>query len=404
MKPKIENAIPRMEMLEKLFEIWQPELEKEYIPLKEVFGRITAESLYSVNDLPVYRASRMDGIAVRSKDFENGIPDTSKWQLGKEFVYADTGDDFPDEYDAVIAIEEVEINEIGIIISPEVTVEKNQMVRQKGETLAKGEFLMPAHTKLNSMGLALLAMGGIAEVPVLRKPKVAFIPTGNELVSPGICLQRGENVDANSVMIEADLLSFGAQPIVYPIVKDKRQELKGILENAMEKSDIVIVNAGSSMGSEDYSVAIMSELGEILQHGIASAPGYPIAFALIKGKPVINLPGPTIAAFCGMDWAVREMVNHALRQSRFKRETVKAVLTEDVNKWPPVEMYFRLLLTQDGEKYYAQPIPRNASGYVSMVQANGLHIAPLGLKGYEKGQEIEVELLSLRSEIPKLNS
>lgn len=403
MKPEIDNLISRMELLKKILYIWQPKEEKEFVSLKEALGRVTAEDLYSKNDLPVCRASRMDGIAVCSKDFGKGIPDTSRWQLGKEFVYADTGDDFPDKYDAVIAIEDVKIGEIGIDISPEVVVAKNGMLRGKGETLSKGELLMPSYTRLKPLGLALLAMGGITQVPVLKKPKVAFIPTGDELVSPGISLKRGENVDANSTMVEAELLSLGAEPIIYPIVKDKKQDLKGILSDAVDKSDFVIVNAGSSMGSEDYSVAIISELGEIIQHGIASAPGYPIAFAIVMGKPVINLPGPTIAAFCGMDWAAREMINHALNQKVFCREIIKAEITKSIRKRFDFEMYLRLLLTRDGEKYYANPIPKNASNYTNMVQANGLHIAPIGLNGYEEGDEIQVELLTLRSEIPNHN-
>ena len=404
MKPKVDKLISREEMLEKILDIYRPRLEKEYVYLKDAWSRVTAENLYSKNDLPVNRASRMDGIAVSSDDFQNGIPDTSGWQLGKEFTYADTGDDFSDKYDAVIAIEDVKINKIGIEISPDVTVKKNSMVRLRGEILRKGELIVPKHTKLDSLALALLAMGGTTQVSVLKKPKVAFIPTGDELIPPGISLKRGETTDANSIMIETELSNFGAQPLIYPIVKDKRQELKNVLHDAIGKSDLVIVNAGSSMGSEDYSVAIMSELGQILQHGIASAPGYPIAFAFINDKPVINLPGPTIAAFCGMDWAVREMINHALHQKVFYRERVKAEITESVKKRPNFEMYIRLLLTQNGEKYYAQPIAKNASSYTSMVQVNGLHIAPIGIKGYEAGEEIEVELLSLRSEIPKYDS
>jgi molybdopterin molybdotransferase/putative molybdopterin biosynthesis protein len=405
MKPRIERAIPRMQMLEQLFARWHPEMEIEMIPLDNALNRVIAKDLYSQNDLPVFRASCLDGIAVRSIDFANGLPDTRKWKLGEDYVFADTGDDFDDAFDAVIMIENVTqtIYEPGIILVPTVTVEKGQGIRQKGEIVARGDLLVSPYTRLKPLHLALLAMGGVCQVPVLKKPRVAFIPTGNELVPMGTVPKRGENIDANSVMIEAELQNFGAEPICYPIVKDKIKQLKEVLENAVERADIVIVNAGSSMGSEDLSVDIMSELGEVLQHGIASAPGYPIAFAFIEHKPVINLPGPTIAAFCGMDWAVREMVNHCLRQSKFVREVVTATLTDDLSKWPPVETYNRMFVTCEGDRYYAQPIPRHAHTSVSMAQCNGLHIAPIGIDGYKKGQELIVELLCMRSEIPNHN-
>jgi molybdopterin molybdotransferase len=405
MKPRIDKVIPRRQMLERLFARWHPEMEIEMVPLENALNRVIAKEFYSLNNLPVFRAASMDGIAVRSIDFVNGSPDTRKWKLGEDYVFADTGDDFDDVFDAVIMIENVTetIHEPGIILAPMVAVEKGQNIRQKGETVARGDLLVSPYTKLKPLHLALLAMGGVCQVPVFKKPRVAFIPTGSELVPMGTVPKRGENVDANSVMIKAELQNFGAEPICYPIVKDKIKQLKEVLENAVERADIVIINAGSSMGSEDLSVDIISELGEVLQHGIASAPGYPIAFAFIKNKPVINLPGPTIAAFCGMDWAVREMVNHCLYQSRFVREVVRATLTEDLNKWPPVETYYRMIVTREGDHYYAQPIPRHAPPNVSMVQCNGLHIAPIGIDGYQKGQELIVELLCMRSEIPNHN-
>ena len=214
------SSLPkRGEVLEALFALWHPDLPAETVSVEDALGRVTAGECRSRLNLPVVRASSGDGIAVDSERFRDGVPDTSGWEMGRDFVRADTGDDFDDRFDAVIMIEDVDIGEGGRLrIRDGVTVRKGDNVRPSGSTVREGELLAPKHVPLRPRDLACLHLGGVWDVPVLRKPAVAFIPTGNELVPPRSAVVRGKNVDTNSVLARTSLQLLGAEPLLYPIV------------------------------------------------------------------------------------------------------------------------------------------------------------------------------------------
>jgi molybdopterin molybdotransferase/putative molybdopterin biosynthesis protein len=320
------QGIPRAEALEKLFAKWPAAPKSESVLLEDSCGRITAEPVYARLTLPVVRSSQADGIAVRSKDFAGGPPDTSSWTPGKEFVRADTGDDFDDAFDAVIFIENVQFNEKGGFSLPkDIKVSSGMHIRKRGGMVFEGELLLDKGLPIRSCDLGTLSMGGIRQVNVVKKPVIAFLPTGNELVPHGSEPQRGENIDSNSVMVKAMLKEMGAEPCMLPPVKDRPECIRQSLDKALETADAVIVNGGSSRGAEDFNARIIAERGMILCNGVKSAPGRPILIALINGKPVINLPGPMIAAYYGMDWCIRAIVCRALGIPRPERRTVKAV-------------------------------------------------------------------------------
>ena len=137
-------------------------------------------------------------------------------------------------------------------------------------------------------GVQILHQGGVWDVPVLRKPAVAFIPTGNELVPPRSAVVRGKNVDTNSVLARTSLQLLGAEPLLYPIVPDDRAMLGRTLDDALGRADIVILNGGSSKGGEDHNARLLHERGKVLCHGVAAAPGRPLCAAMVEGKPVVN--------------------------------------------------------------------------------------------------------------------
>lgn len=180
-----EDYPTRKQVLERLFEKWSPAWEKEEIPVEEAIGRVPCEEVYALCSIPVVRASSMDGVGVRSADFADGIPDTSRWTQGKEFVRADTGDDFDDRYDAVIRIEDVSLDENGLSVHPEVKVTPGLGIRPQGSMLKEGDLLVKKNRPLRPVDLAALVMGGIRTIPVYRRPRVAFIPTGSELIPTG---------------------------------------------------------------------------------------------------------------------------------------------------------------------------------------------------------------------------
>jgi molybdopterin molybdotransferase/putative molybdopterin biosynthesis protein len=263
------------------------------------------------------------------------LPDTSAWVAGKDYVRADTGDDFDDRFDAVIRVEDVELDANGILhIKKTVTVEPDSMVNPKGAMLKEGDILHAKGTPLRSFDLSTLAAGGITRVPVLRKPRVAFIPTASELVSAGTMPGRGQIIDSNSVLARFVIAELGGEPVLLPIVKDDPQALEQALDEALSTADIVIVNGGSSKGLEDFNTRLLAGRGELLCHGVAAAPGRPLSATIVDGKPVINAPGPALALFYVLEWCINPLIARALDVPPRQRPIVQAVLAEDFARPP----------------------------------------------------------------------
>ncbi len=385
----------KAEVLNKLFSQWQPPERTETVPLAQAFGRVTAETLKARFDLPVVRASMMDGVAVDSTRFQNGAPDTSSWQEGADYVRADTGDDFDDCFDAVIAVEQVTfLDGGGLRIDDDVDVQANMRIRGVGSWVKKGSELVQAHTLLRAVDIAALAMGGIDNVPVIRKPVVAFVPSGSELVSPGTVPQRGQNINSNSLMLEQLLREAGAQPLILPIVRDDQQQLAQTLVRALQQADIVVIGGGSSKGGEDFCAEMLKEQGELITHGVAAAPGRPLCMVLIDGKPVVNLPGPVIAAFYGFDWCLQAMVGAWLGVAMPQRRKANAQLTEELSCSDKMSMMYRLSLCKNEQGILeATPMKLGASGTAQVLCADGIYISTPGESVHEKGATITVELL-----------
>lgn len=391
----MEDSKTKAEALHALFTKYTPQKKVEWIPCFEAMGRVTSESIYSRNTLPVVRASMMDGIAVSSELFKDGIPDTSEWEIGREYVRADTGDDFDDRFDAVIAIEDVSFDQQGKLqIKKGLQVKKNTGVRKRGSLINEGDKILSAKIPINSSDLAAMVLGGITEVPVYKKPIAAFIPTGSELVPAGTVPQRGQNVDSNSILVKNMLLEMGAVPICYPIIKDSYEELEISLERALKEADFIIVNGGSSKGEEDLTTKVMKRKGDVLVHGISAGPGRPMSLSVVEGKPVINLSGPIVAAYYGMDWCIRAIVNQYLGLPMLRRQRVKAILTEDMPCPMQISFLCRINIKKaDNGTYLADPVPFKVVSMGSCMTTNAQFISEIGQGDYKKGDEIEVELL-----------
>ncbi|MDQ7094560.1 molybdopterin molybdotransferase MoeA [Desulfosporosinus sp. PR] len=390
----IDQAVTREEALKLLFQYWPLEVKTELIPLQQALGRITAQKVYSRNSLPVCRCSQADGIAVRSADFSAGLPDTSGWLKGQEYVQADTGDDFDDAFDTVIQVEDIYYNQDGqLCFVQDFEFSQGSLIREKGGMIKEGELLVEAHVRLTPVHLAVLALGGIYQLEVVKKPKVVYIPTGNELISAGIKPERGQNVESNGLMVAAFLQEWGAEPICYPIIRDKPVELEQTLDLALAAADIVLINGGSSKGSEDFNAQLLQKRASFFRHGIKAVPGRPVAVAIIAGKPVINLPGPIIATFLAMDWCVFGLVHHYYSIAAPLRPKIKVKLEKPLQKNPEFEFYYRLLITKQDDGYTARPIGFDKSIPYSLLQAKALFIAPIGVAEYQAGEEVEAELL-----------
>ena len=381
-------------IVETLLEKWNPEKQTETISIDNALNRVLARNYEALYSIPVVRASAMDGVAVISDRFENGIPDTSGWKLGEDFSRADTGDDFDDRYDAVIPIEDVLISEDGrLSINDNVSVKSNMNIRPAGSTIHKGETVGREHRRLQSFDLACLAMGGITEIEVYKKPRVAFLPTGSELVPLGQDVTRGKNIDSNSILVKNMLIEMGAEPILYSITKDSKEELNHILDSALNDADIIIISGGSSKGEEDFNARILEERGAALFHWVAAAPGKPMCAAMIDNKPVINIPGPPVAMFYGMDWCIRELVNKMLHLPMPKRCKIKGELTAEIAAPPGMEILCLMDIEQTDEGFKVKQKKWRGGSMVDTLSAGATYITELGTAVKHPGEIIEVTLL-----------
>lgn len=392
---EFKNSKTKAEALSILFEKCPLKKQIEIVPISEAIYRIPSQNIYSRNTLPVARASMMDGIAVSSSFFKDGVPDTSHWVEGREYKRADTGDDFDDRYDAIIAIENVSSDELGRLkLKVELIVKEGTCVKKRGSTIKEGDCVLRAGMPIRPSDLAALAMGGITEIPVLRKPVVAFIPTGSELVPAGTTPERGQNVDSNSIMAKHMLIEMGAEPICYPIVKDNPENIKIALEKSLKEADIIIINGGSSKGEEDFTTKVMRSKGEVLLHGVTAGPGRPMSLGVIEEKPIINLPGPALAAYYGLDWCIRGIINRYLGLPMIKRQRITAVLTEDMPCPKPISFLCKINVEKRSDgTYIAIPVPFKAAPIGMCLGTNGQFISEIGEGDYKKGDAIEIELL-----------
>lgn len=351
MKFEYDQSATRSDALQELCRLWNPKVATRVVKLDDALGCVTAEDVFALYSLPVKRSSRCDGIAVRSADFAEGMPDTSTWVRDVDFAQADTGDDFSDDFDAVIAVESISYDEQGVlhIIEEQPDMEPGKGVNPSGSIIREGDLLVEAHTRLTPELVASLAVGGHAQVRVLTSPRVAFIPTGSELVPAGSYPQRGQNIEANGLLVAGMLSEWGAEAVRYPIVRDDEAALEAALDRALEAADIVLINGGSSRGEEDFNSTMLQRKGSHFRHGVRAVPGRPVGMAIINGKPVINVPGPVLAAFLSMDWLVRGLVAHYQGLPVLKRRVITARLAEDVKKPEAFERIIRVSLASDGE-------------------------------------------------------
>jgi molybdopterin molybdotransferase/putative molybdopterin biosynthesis protein len=330
---------------------------------------------------------------VRYADFEAGMPDTSQWQCGKEYIFCNTGIGIADTYDSVIRIEDVDIGEDGVLKVLR-TPEKGQCTIPVGSWVEEGDLILKKHSRLTPLGMAALGLGGHAVVKVFKKPVVAFLPSGNELREPGRSLERSQNVDTNSVMIMVKILQWGGEPLMYPISPDEPERLKELLADAVSKADIVVINAGSSKGTDDFTVEVLESAGTILCHEVDHGPGKHTSYTIgTGGTPIVGLSGPPGGAESTADFYLRPLIDTYLCQPVTAAPRIKARLVSDAVSGKTVEFIMRMFVKQmeDGS-YTAKPLPFAAKlDIVSMDKANGfLRIPPSHI--YRAGEIVEIEL------------
>lgn len=368
-------------------------------PVAECLGRVTARPVFASLSSPHYHAAAMDGVAVDAAATFSAR-ETSPVVLveGENAFWVDTGDPLPPGANAVIMAEDV--SDLGggkLEISSPVSPWEN--VRIYGEDLVESELVLPANHRLRPWDIAAVLAGGVTEVLVRRPPVVTFIPTGSELVSPGTRPEPGQIIEFNSAMISAMVWEWGGLPVVAPIVPDDFGAILKAVKRTLDESDVVLVGAGSSAGSEDYTSRVLREMGEVYVHGVATRPGKPVVLGKAAGKPAVGVPGYPVSAVLAMELFVKPLIYRFLGLGEPVPERVRATLTRNVVSPAGVDEFLRVKLGKVGSKLVASPLPRGAALTTSLVRADGVVVIPRGREGFVAGRDVEVTLLRPLQEI-----
>ena len=380
---------------------WEPR-EGESVPLDKALGRVTAESVWAKISSPHYHAAAMDGFALRAADSLEAS-DRSPSQLSKEQIeHVDTGDALPVWADAVVPIEAVEIVGDGVGILLRAAIHPWSNVRAMGEDMVATEMILPAGHQLRPVDLGAAAGSGHDQLVVRRKPRVAVIPTGSELVPPGTIPEPGQIIEYNSLVLAAQLENWGAAPTRLPVVRDDLEEIHTAVSKAAGEFDLILLNAGSSAGSQDHSAAAVESLGELLVHGVAIRPGHPVILGMINGEvPIIGVPGyPASAALTG-EIFVQPLIRRWLGLPESDQRQIEAVLTRKVHSSLGDDEYLRVSVGMVGDRTVAAPLSRGAGVITSLVRADGIVEIPAGIQGYAAGKHVQVRLYRSPEEIER---
>ena len=302
----------------------------ERVPVAEAFGRVLAADVRSAVQAPNTLTCSLDSIAVHWEDFENGMPDTSGWVRGIDWQFANTGVAMPEGFDTAMVIEYVDVSaDEQHVVLHNAPSRKGAGTRPAGDRLQVGDLLAPAGRAITPDLAARIVSGNHTTVEVVRKPKVAFIPTGNELVVAGSAfVERGKNLETNSIVVRGKVEQWGGEYVPFDIVPDSPALIEAALRQACAVADIVVLNAGSSKGSDDWSVEQMEDMGTILYHQTNHGPGHHSSAAVIDGTPVVGISGPAGGASFTLDFYLRPLMRKFLGQDP-KPECIPARLMED---------------------------------------------------------------------------
>lgn len=369
----------------------------ETIRVQESAGCITSGPVYAHICAPHYNASAMDGIALDASLTYGASETTPVFLTESQYTTVDTGDPLPKGCDTVVMIEDVIKVDGGVRLYQ--AAAPWQHIRQIGEDIAAGDMILPSFASITPSAIGALIAGGVLEVCVIKKPIVGIIPTGDEIIFPTTDPKEGEILEFNSSIFSSMIQQWGAQAKTYPIAKDDLPQIKAALADAVSECDAVILNAGSSAGREDYSTRAISEIGEVLYHGIAIKPGKPAILGLKGKKPVLGVPGYPVSGIIVVEEFLRPIIELLTKVKSTEDKLENAVLTKAVLSSLKYEEFIRVRLGYVEGRLIATPLSRGSGVVSSFMKADGILKVPQGLEGYESGAEVKVRLLRSAGEL-----
>ncbi|MDI3475615.1 MAG: molybdopterin molybdotransferase [Thermococcaceae archaeon] len=394
------KVVPLEEAL-KIVESFKLEPKVEKVPLEEALGRVLGEDIVSPIDVPPFDRATVDGYAVRAQDTfmasesepvrlkvvgEINAGDTPSIQLKDgEALYISTGAPLPEGADAVIQFEDVDREGDTVVIYK--PAYPGLGVMKAGADIPKGKLLLKSGTKLGFKETALLSAVGVSEVLVFKKPRVAVISTGNEVVLPGEELGPGKIYDINGRAITDAVRELGGDATFLGIARDDRESLKSLILRGLECCDVVLISGGASGGIRDLTSSIIEELGKVYIHGIAIQPGKPTIIGEINGKPIFGLPGYPTSCLTNFTLLVAPLLRRLIGRETEVRK-VKKRLAHKVFSVKGRRQFLPVRI--EGEK--AVPILKGSGAVTSFVDADGFIEVPETVEILESGEEVEVTL------------
>jgi len=377
---------------------WIGMVGTETVDTAEALGRVTAAPVFAALSSPYYQAAAMDGIAVAATT-TFGATDESpvSLELGQQAWFVNTGQVLPEGTNAVVMIEQVHQPSPGQV-ELRAAAFPWQHVRRVGEDMVAGEMLLPHHHRLGATDLAALLAAGVFSLTVLGRPRVTILPTGSELVdwwdaqkkppAPGVI------IEFNSVLLAGLVTEAGGVPTVWPRQPDDPEKIRAALSEALATdTHLVLLNAGASAGSKDYTAHILGEVGRVLTHGVTAMPGKPSILGEAAGKPVVGTPGYPVSAWVCFDQLVRPALERMQGQPRQTRDTVEVVPSRGLASRLGQEEFLRVHLGQVGDRVVATPLKRGAGTVTSLTRADGILRIPVESEGAEQDRPIRAELL-----------
>jgi len=371
------------------YKLAQP-LKGELVSTEDSLGRITAEPIFARISSPYYQAAAMDGVVINTGnpipfgfDAVIKIEDINSLSEFRGDKNKDISNDFTDDS------KEENIRGIKIFSA----VPPGQHIRNIGEDVVANQLIIPVNHKIRPVDIGALLAGGVNQLFARRKPKIAIVPTGDELIPPGEEVSSGKIIEFNSKIIKGLIYEWGGKARVYEIVKDIPADLKRILLEAASQNDIVVVLAGSSAGSKDFTSEIVKSIGDVVVHGVAIMPGKPTILGVINNTPFIGLPGYPVSAIISAEQFLKPLVFHKLGLIVKRREEIKVHMAHKVVSRLGDEEFLRVKLGNIDGKIMAYPLSRGAGVVTSLVEADALIRIPLLKEGVDFGEEVEAELL-----------
>jgi molybdenum cofactor synthesis domain-containing protein len=362
----------------------------ETVNIDEASGRVLAEDVIASLSNPPFDRTFDSGqfnpkVLTVVGELNAGDTPQSKVNAG-QCIQTATGAMMPGGADAVVMVEDTEVEDGRVKIFKAVFPKAN--VGPKGEDIKKGERILECGSFLDAGKIGVLASQGTRQVKVYGKPKVAVLPSGEEVIELGNKLKQGQVYDINSHTVSSVVMANGGIPMQFGVVGDKREVINAAIDEAVNNNDMVVISGGSSVGERDLLMGVLEESGEVLFHGIQVRPGKPTLFAMVQGKPVMGMPGyPTsclINAYLFILPAIRKMAHLPLRE----RESVEARLSRRV----PGSVGRRQFLTVKLDGDEAVSVFKQSGAITSIAAADGYIEIPENVDVLEKGTPVTVTL------------